>query len=170
MQEEKYNGRDRTYSAWHRRMSTQRFVGMELAQTLGMIDLDASLYVEYDDNTKEPLALIETALDVGQDRKTATVTKNLARRCTSIYTPAFILLYTKSNKVNPADPLYLDIASFRAKRIWKEPETRWYHYTPSQWAKWLVGLRQFTAASLDNWLEATGKQCFDDLNRWVKSP
>ena len=43
--EEVTGTRDRTYSAWHRRMSTRRYVGIEAAQTLCMIDLDASLYV-----------------------------------------------------------------------------------------------------------------------------
>ena len=52
--------------------------GIDSAQLLAMIDLDASLYVEYDDNSKEPLALIETAQDVGQAHKSATVTTNLA--------------------------------------------------------------------------------------------
>ena len=51
MQEEKYGTRDRAYSAWHRRKSTRRFIGIEHAQLLAMIDLDASLYVEYDDGT-----------------------------------------------------------------------------------------------------------------------
>ena len=60
-QEEKYNERRRDYSAWHRRNSTRRFIGIEHAQLLAMIDLDASIYVEYDDGTKEPIALIETA-------------------------------------------------------------------------------------------------------------
>ena len=45
-----------------------------------MIDLDASLYIEYDDGTKEPLALIETAQDIGQTYKNTTVTKKLAER------------------------------------------------------------------------------------------
>lgn len=45
MQEERYGNRDRTYSAWHRRLSTRRFVGLERAQLLAMIDLDAALYV-----------------------------------------------------------------------------------------------------------------------------
>ena len=78
-QEEKYGTRDRTYSAWHRRLSTQRFVGIEKAQLLAMIDLDASLYVEYDDGTKEPLALIETAQDIGQAFKPATVTLQIGQ-------------------------------------------------------------------------------------------
>jgi len=67
MQEERYGQRDRAYSAWHRRLSTRRFVGIDRAQLLAMIDLDAALYVDYDDRTKEPVALIETAMDVGQD-------------------------------------------------------------------------------------------------------
>jgi hypothetical protein len=41
MQEERYNTRDRTYSAWHRRLSTRRFVGLERAQLLAMIDIEA---------------------------------------------------------------------------------------------------------------------------------
>ena len=62
-QEERHGTRDRSYSAWHRRQSTRRYIGIEKATLLAMIDLDASLYVEYDDGTKEPLALIETAQD-----------------------------------------------------------------------------------------------------------
>lgn len=43
-----------------------------------MVDLDCSIFIEYDDGTKEPLALIETARDVGQPYKPATVTLALA--------------------------------------------------------------------------------------------
>lgn len=69
MQEERFNIRDLTYSAWHRRLSTRRFVGIEKAQSLAMIDLDGALYIEYDDGSKRPVALIETAIDVGQHTK-----------------------------------------------------------------------------------------------------
>lgn len=68
-QEERYGARDMSYSAWHRRNSTRRFIGIEYAQLLAMIDVDVSLYVEYDDKTKMPLALIEIAIDVGQESK-----------------------------------------------------------------------------------------------------
>jgi hypothetical protein len=44
MQEERFGNRDRTYSAWHRRSSVRRFVGIEKAQLLAMIDLDGALY------------------------------------------------------------------------------------------------------------------------------
>ena len=99
-QEEVYGTRDRIYSAWHRRMSTRRFVGIEKAQTLAMIDLDASLYVEYDDKTKEPIAIMEIARDVGQISKTSTVTRNLARKAGLL---AYTVLYKPSEKKNPAD-------------------------------------------------------------------
>jgi hypothetical protein len=146
-QEEIHNSRDRTYSAWHRRQSTRRFIGIESAQVLAMIDLDASLYVEYDDGTKEPLALIETAMDVGQAYKCCTVTRNLARRCNPIV-PAYVLLYRKSDNPNPADPRYADIASFRFKCVWPQ-ETEWKIVTPVQWAKNLVDLRKWCARKVD---------------------
>jgi hypothetical protein len=136
--EEKYGSRDRSYSAWHRRLSTRRFIGIERAQLLAMIDLDASLYVEYDDGTKEPLALIETARDVGQDYKTATVTKKLAERANM---PCFVLLYTIGTAPNPADHLWPDITSFRVKRLWPKPEFQWRTVTPEAWANTLLRLR-----------------------------
>jgi len=78
-QEERCGTRDRAYSAWHRRYSIGRFVGRENAHLLAMIDLDTIPYVEYEDKTKKPLAVIETAIDIGQTFKTATVTSNLAK-------------------------------------------------------------------------------------------
>ncbi|MEO8008394.1 MAG: hypothetical protein ABI728_07730 [Betaproteobacteria bacterium] len=79
MQEECYGSRDRAYSAWHRSPSICRYVGIEQAQLLTMIDLDAALNVEYDDQSKEPLALIEAAAGVGLAHKSATVIANLIR-------------------------------------------------------------------------------------------
>ena len=147
-QEERFGTRDRTYSAWHRRLSTQRFVGIESAQTLAMIDLDASLYVEYDDGTKEPLALIETARDIGQTYKAAVVTKRLAKR-TQPVSPAYVLLYTIAAINNPAATQWRDIESFRFMRLWPEPETAWKQVTPKEWAEELVQLRKWSAAKLD---------------------
>lgn len=144
--EEKYGTRDRSYSAWHRRLSTRRFIGIESAQLLAMIDLDASLYVEYDDGTKEPLALIETARDVGQEYKTATVTKKLAERANM---PCFVLLYKTSDKPNPADPAWKDISEFRVKRLWPKPEQTWRTVTPDEWALTLLKMRRWSADKLD---------------------
>ena len=145
-QEEIYNDRDRTYSAWHRRLSTGRFVGIERAQLLAMIDLDASLYVEYDDGTKEPLALIETARDVGQKYKTASVTLNLAKRARL---PCFVVLYRTSEKSNPYDNQWPDIVSFRIKRLWPKYENEWRMLSPDQWAKTLLKMRDWQSKRLD---------------------
>jgi hypothetical protein len=147
-QEEKYGTRDRSYSAWHRRNSTKRFVGMEDAQLLAMIDLDASLYVEYDDGTKEPLALIETARDVGQAHKTATVTLNLARRADL---PCFCVLYTLSDSACPGDNRWNDISQFRVKRLHpltvaeveKKTYPEWEVLSPDEWAKRLLKMRRW---------------------------
>lgn len=148
-QEERYGTRDRTYSAWHRRRSTGRFVGIERAQTLAMIDLDASLYVEYDDGTKEPLALIETAEDVGQPWKPSTVTRKLAERCVPIL-PAFVVLYTKTTQANPADSNARDISMFRVRRIHPQEQRFFTSMTPAEWAERLMKLRDKSAALLDD--------------------
>ena len=99
-QVERTGERDLTYSAWHRRDSIKRFVGPEKAQLLAMIDIDVVLFVEYDDSTKEPVCLIETALDTGQSIKPSTVTRKLAEKAKL---PAYTLLYTPSETTkNPA--------------------------------------------------------------------
>lgn len=152
-QEEVFGTRDRTYSAWHRRMSTRRFIGIERAQTLAMIDLDASLYVEYDDATKEPLALIETAEDRGQDIKPATVTRKLAERASL---PAYVLLYTKADSENPADNRWPDISRFRVQRLCPVPENKWRDITPKEWAEALCELRMWSSKRLDKQLDAAG--------------
>ena len=162
MQEEAYGTRDRSYSAWHRRRSTSRYIGIESAQTLAMIDLDASLYVEYDDGKKDPLALIETAIDVGQPYKTATVTKKLAQRAKL---PAFVLLYKLSKTPNPADHLWPDIVEFRAKVLhWpfvdhKITKTGWVILQPAEWCKFLRSLRSRQAAVIDKEFRGGGNAC-----------
>jgi hypothetical protein len=148
-QEEIYGTRDRTYSAWHRRNSLRRFVGIECAQTASMIDLDAALYLNYDNKTKEPTNLIETAIDVGQSYKTATVTRNLARRVVPL-SPAYTLLYTKSKSPNPADPTQQDIDRFRYRRIWPEPATGWIICSPHDWAHILMSIRKDAARAIDD--------------------
>ena len=146
MQEEVYNTRDRSYSAWHRRLSTGRYVGIERAQLLAMIDLDASLYVEYDNGTKEPLALIETARDVGQSYKTATVTLKLAQRAKL---PCFVILYTLSDNENPADKKWKDIDRFRVMRLYPKREYAWRTLTPQIWAESLLKMREWKARQID---------------------
>ncbi len=145
-----FDARDRTYSAWHRRMSTRRFVGLESAQLLALIDIDAALYVEYDDGTREPLALIETARDVGQAYKPATVTTNLAKRAGL---PAYCVLYQCSELPNPADPNWSDINSFRVRRLRPRPEPGWWQVTTGEWAHALLAIQTHGADRVDTMLD-----------------
>lgn len=145
-QEEIYGARDRAYSAWHRRLSTARFIGIEQAQLLSMIDLDAALYVEFDSGSKFPLALIETARDVGQMHKPATVTQNLARRANL---PAYCVLYRHAREANPADARCFDIDQFRVRRLWPQPEWRWQTLTPYAWAQGLLDIRAYAARRMN---------------------
>ena len=67
MRWEKTDERDRSYSRWHRQFTGEyRF-----------IDID---HVEYCPYCNEPLALIETAVDVGQTYKCADITTLIAKR------------------------------------------------------------------------------------------
>jgi hypothetical protein len=148
-QEERYGTRDQTYNEWHRRLSTQRFIGIENAQLLALIDADGVLWVEYEDGTKEPIALIEVAKDVGQSYKTATVIRNLAKRCQPVM-PAFVVLYTSSNDLNPAKSSVHDISKFRVKCIWpKEWEHGWMDMSPQEYAEFLLMLRTESCGILD---------------------
>ena len=145
-QEERFGKRDRTYSAWHRRGSVRRFVGIDRAQLLSMIDLDASLYVEFDHEDKEPLALIEVARDVGQAHKAATVVRRLAKRAKL---PAYVVLYRPGEQANPADPQQPDIEAFRVRRLWPKPENTWRDLTPAEYAGGLVQIRAWACCRID---------------------
>jgi len=146
MQTERYGTRDQAYSAWHRSQSTRRFVGIEQAARLSMIDLDGALYVEFDDGEREPLALIETARDVGQTFKCSTVTARLAQRAGL---PAYVVLYRTADLPNPADERQPDIQSFRVRRIWPHPEPAWRQLSPRSWAEALLQIRRWACAKLD---------------------
>lgn len=146
MHEEIYGTRDRSYSAWHRRLSLRRFIGLERAQLASMIDLDACVYCEFDAATREPLALIETAMDRGQGQKAASVTRRLAQRA---MIPAYVVLYHLGAERNPADPNYWDIDSFRVKRLWPKPEREWRTLSPDEWAKAIVQIREWATKRLD---------------------
>lgn len=146
MQEERFAVRDQSYSAWHRRHSTRRFIGIDRAQLLSMIDLDGALYVEYDHEDREPLALIEVARDVGQSYKCATVVKRLAKRA---QLPAYLVLYRLDGQPNPADPAQQDIARFRVRRLWPRPEALWRDLTPAEWATGLLKIRDWATRRID---------------------
>lgn len=145
-QEERFGTRDRTYSAWHRRASLRRFVGLERAQLLSMCDIDTALWLEHDDLSKEPLALIETARDVGQGYKSGTVLQRLAKRAKL---PAYVCMYRLADTRNPADLQYQDVASFKVRRVWPRPESGWRELSPAQWASGLVRIRAWASSRLD---------------------
>lgn len=148
-QEERYGNRCNAYSAWHRRNSTRRFVGIENAQLLAMIDIDVAVFVEYDDQTKDPLIICEVARDVGQAYKPATVTANLSKLCTARQVPAYLVLYRLSDIANPADDSCKDIAAFRVKRLWPNPVREFTLLTPQQWAERLLKIRLWVSKRID---------------------
>lgn len=152
-QTERYGNRDLTYSAWHRRDSTRRYVGIELAQSLAMIDVDVCLWLENDDDTKDLLVVVETAKDVGQPYKPATITRKLAARCRP-EVAAYVVLYQVIE--NPELPSHFipgtmlsDIAGFRVKRLHPKEEKEWRQLTPDAWCKELLRARQWAAKLID---------------------
>lgn len=137
MRLEQYETRDRAYGAWHRAPSIRRYLRSRQAESLTMIDLDSVLFTEYDNDAKLPLALVEVARDVGQE-KPARVMQQLAKLAN---VPAYVALYTPASSANPANPNWSDIKSFRIRRVWPHPETGWRLLTPAQWALALVQIR-----------------------------
>ena len=111
-----------------------------------MVDLDCSLFIEYDDGSKEPLALVETAREVGQAFKPATVTLALAKKARL---PCYVVLYTPAVAPNPADPAWRDIERFRVRRLWPQPEREWRELTPGEWATGLLRIREWSARRVD---------------------
>jgi hypothetical protein len=155
MQEERYSTRARIYSAWHHRMITPRFVCIEQAQRLAMIDLDGALYVEYDGNRREPLALIESARDTGQAWKSSSITVARAR---GARLPAYVQLYRPGELRNPADPRQPDITLFRIRRLYPRPEKQCRTLTPPGWARALLQIRSWSTRWLD--LEAANEPVY----------
>lgn len=126
-QNERYGTRDLTYSRWHRRNSTERFLGWERATHLTYIDLDG---IEYCWICREPLVLKELAQDVGQSRKATTVMRKLAQKAGI---PAILVFYA-TNEIG-------DIERFRVRTVsprWGEERVM----TPQEYAGMLWGFRQ----------------------------
>ena len=134
---ERYLYRDRSYGNWHRTASISRFLPAQAARLLTMADLDSVLFAEYEYPIKLPLCLVEVAQDIGQ-QKPAGVIRKLAELANI---PAFVALYTLSNRRNPSNKNWPDIASFRVRRLWPSPERGWRTLTPQQWAEALVRIR-----------------------------
>ncbi len=134
---ERFQSRDLSFLAWHRPQSISRYLRREDAVQLTMLDVDSILFSEYDSTYRLPLALVEVAVDVGQE-KLADITQKLAEFAGL---PAYVALYSVSANANPANEQWPDIASFRVKRLWPHPEDGWRVLTPQQWADALVRIR-----------------------------
>ena len=74
---ERFGTRDLAYSRWHR----------TLGKELTYIDVDGC---EYCYHCREPLALVETAMDIDQAFKTTTVMRRLAEKAVI---PAYLVYY-----------------------------------------------------------------------------
>ena len=131
--------RNADYSAWHRTESLRRFINPDQAKLCSMIDLDSTVWTEYDDNTKMPLAFIETAVYSGKKEKIYTVTRNCSLM-TDGRVPAFVVLYEIDVDKNPADTRFHDIVSFWVKRVYPD-ETGWKKVLPQKWAECLLSFR-----------------------------
>ncbi|WP_416047929.1 hypothetical protein [Cupriavidus basilensis] len=137
MRLEHYPTRDRSYGIWHRAPSIRRFLRPEQAEALTMVDLDSVVYTEYEHRGKLPLALVEVAQDIGQEKPSGVI-RGLAQLAD---VPAYVALYTPAAHANPTNPNWSDIESFRVRRLWPHPEQRWRVLTPTQWAQALVQIR-----------------------------
>lgn len=126
MRREKYGTRDLAFSAWHRSIPRDDFT---------YIDIDCAAYCN---QCKQVIYLIELALDVGQQRKTATVTRNLANR---IGVPALVVLYQTEPSSSGEDA----IVGFRVQKI--APEYgRFHQVEPGKLVQWFDRTRRDHAA------------------------
>lgn len=162
---ERTGQRDLSYSAWHRPKSIERFldglnmdkhrVRLEdgpwceypdpgkpnLAEQMGMIDIDHIVYDGRHFHDRKPIALIETARTVGEQtpNKKATITAMLGQ---AAKIPVFVVLYQVSYLPNPCQPDCQDIDHFFVRPYWPLRLNRYWQMTPRQYAWFLVGLRQ----------------------------
>lgn len=126
-QTERRGDRDLTYSQWHRTASMRRFLPFRDAHALAYVDVDCC---EYCARCRAPLALIETARDVGQDHKTATVLMRLAELA---HIPGYVVLYRV---------VETDIDQFRVRQVWPVYDELWTVLEPAVYAEVVLqGLR-----------------------------
>lgn len=130
---ERYGTRDLAYSAWHR----------TLDDDLTYIDVDAC---EYCSRCREPLALIETARDVGQAFKATSVLRALAMRSG---VPALLVLYS-------VDP-HGSVTQFRVRSV-APRQGALKVLTPDQFADGLRRLRRRHVCSQRQAAEERGHQ------------
>lgn len=152
-QERKYEHEDRTYSEWHRAESIMRYIPCrETAKSLAMIDLDVVPYVECTNRYFEPVAIIETARNVGQ-HKPSTLITNLSKRtyhkcaqcgeCSDDGVPSYVVLWTPSDQINPAskDQKWPDIVEFSVRQTNPFHQDDARILTPIEFLRWQEFIR-----------------------------
>lgn len=142
---ERHGYRALDYSSWHRTGSLRRYLGRDLAATILLTDIDHTMWCEYG-GEHQPLLLVESAMDIGQDKQ-ASVIQQLARRADL---PAYVVLWQRAQQPSASDERFADIERFRVRRVWPNPEAEWSVLTPQQWAERLLILRARGAAKLDS--------------------
>ena len=107
-----------------------------------MADIDAGMWIEYDypGGAIEPVMLIETKVDIGQESVSAEFLRALARRAN---VPAYIVLYTQSETFNPTAHYQNtpDIEMFRVRELYREHSFTWSYYSPREYIQLLTDTR-----------------------------
>ena len=103
------------YNDWHRKYDG-----------IAMIDVDS---IEVCPDCSEPLAIIETCYDKGQQYKATTLVSTLARR---LKIPSFLVFYKKVGN---------DTLSFRIKRLWLS-NAEYELMNEEQWVNVLYDLQE----------------------------
>lgn len=157
---EMYGNRPSSYSGWHRPGSISRFISGPQARSLSMVDIDAQFWLECRGSNREPLFVLETAIDKGHDSKLISALRNYARRCIPRL-EAYLVFYTlSSNMIPDIDFETQDIRSFRVRQVF--PEVRPIEHggkfvimTPKEYAEFLVATRKRCELRYDNF-ESSG--------------
>lgn len=129
---ERHGTRDLTYSNWHRQFCPDRVT---------MIDVDG---LEYCRRCRSPLALVETARDVGQKDKAVTALDQLS---VAANIPAYCVLYTVDDTACAPDRrgrcqrigCRHGITSFRVRRVRPNP-TGFRLWSPEEFGNHLLQL------------------------------
>src|SRR6516225_4317530 len=129
------------YNAFHREASAARFIDRESAHNLPMINIDHVFWIEYNEQTKAPVALVESARDVGQKEKAVTILKALAVRANL---PCYTVLYQIADDTDIDELTELPrITGFRVRREWPDQQSRdFITATPEQYFAGLWQLRK----------------------------
>jgi len=122
------------YSWWHREVSGLLLPDKRLGFLLGMIDLDGIEYCPY---CYMPLALVETYLDVGQEKPT-TVLRNLALKAN---TPAYLLGYKQTAKHKQQPQGIEDITEFKLHEVYPK-RSAGRIMQPQEYAMLLLDIRR----------------------------